>query len=85
MDEADRDMDMAADPFLEAGIDIPKELPYQKKPKLTPKLRMKINSRRNSAAEVRPIKYPNFIAILYSYSSYNRYHFWADLVIDGHA
>lgn len=51
VDEADRDMDMAADPFLEAGIDIPKELPYQKKPKLTPKLRMKINSRRNSAAE----------------------------------
>ena len=50
MDEADRDMDMAADPFLEAGIDIPKELPYQKK-KPTPKLKMKINSRRNSIVD----------------------------------
>jgi len=29
VDEADRDMEMAADPFLEAGIDIPQELPYQ--------------------------------------------------------
>ena len=29
VDEADRDIEMAADPFLEAGIDIPKELPYR--------------------------------------------------------
>ena len=29
VDEADRDVEMAKDPFLEAGIDIPSELPYQ--------------------------------------------------------
>ena len=29
VDDADRDVGMATDPFLEAGIDIPKELPYQ--------------------------------------------------------
>ena len=29
VDDADRDIEMAADPFLEAGIDIPKELPYR--------------------------------------------------------
>ena len=29
VDNADRDVGMATDPFLEAGIDIPKELPYQ--------------------------------------------------------
>ena len=40
VDEADRDIDMAADPFLEAGIDIPKELPYQER---RPTLKMKIN------------------------------------------
>ena len=27
--DADRDLEMATDPFLEAGIDIPNELPYQ--------------------------------------------------------
>jgi hypothetical protein len=37
VDEADRDIELSADPFLEAGIDIPKELPYK-----TPTLRMKI-------------------------------------------
>ena len=41
VDEADRDIDMAADPFLEAGIDIPKELPYQER---KPTLKMKISS-----------------------------------------
>jgi hypothetical protein len=29
VDNDDKDMDMIKDPFLEAGIDIPKELPYQ--------------------------------------------------------
>ena len=29
VDDADRDIEMGADPFLEAGIDIPKELPYR--------------------------------------------------------
>jgi hypothetical protein len=29
VDEADRDIELSADPFLEAGIDIPKELPYK--------------------------------------------------------
>ncbi len=29
VDEADREMEVTADPFLEAGIDIPKELPYR--------------------------------------------------------
>ena len=29
VDDADRDVEMARDPFLEAGIDIPRELPYK--------------------------------------------------------
>jgi hypothetical protein len=29
VDEADRDIELSADPFLEAGIDIPKELPFK--------------------------------------------------------
>ena len=29
VDEADSDIEMVKDPFLEAGIDIPEELPYQ--------------------------------------------------------
>ena len=29
VDDAERDVEMAKDPFLEAGIDIPSELPYQ--------------------------------------------------------
>ena len=29
VDDADADMEMAQDPFLEAGIAIPAELPYQ--------------------------------------------------------
>ena len=29
VDEADEELEMAEDPFLEAGIDIPPELPYQ--------------------------------------------------------
>ena len=29
VDDADMDMEMAQDPFLEAGIAIPAELPYQ--------------------------------------------------------
>ena len=29
VDNDDKAMDMIKDPFLEAGIDIPKELPYQ--------------------------------------------------------
>ena len=32
VDEADSDISMAKDPFLEAGIDIPEELPYQSIP-----------------------------------------------------
>ena len=28
VDEADREMEIVSDPFLDAGIDIPKELPY---------------------------------------------------------
>ena len=31
VDEADRDIEMSEDPFLEAGIDIPKELPYRQR------------------------------------------------------
>ncbi len=31
VDDADRDLEIVTDPFLEAGIDIPKELPYKKK------------------------------------------------------
>lgn len=44
VDEADRDIEMAADPFLEAGIDIPKELPYRER---KTSLRMKISGRNN--------------------------------------
>ena len=29
VDNDDKDMDMIKDPFLEAGIDIPKDLPFQ--------------------------------------------------------
>ncbi len=29
VDEADREMELTVDPFLEAGIDIPTELPYR--------------------------------------------------------
>ena len=29
VDEADRDIEMVPDPFLEAGINIPEELPYK--------------------------------------------------------
>ena len=35
VDEADTDIEMVKDPFLEAGIDIPKELPYQESRKST--------------------------------------------------
>ena len=58
MDEADRDIDMAADPFLEAGIDIPKELPYKerkRKSSLTASaatLKMKISRRPNNESSV---------------------------------
>lgn len=34
VDDADREVEMADDPFLEAGIDIPKELPYKKSVKI---------------------------------------------------
>lgn len=30
VDEAEEDLEMSEDPFLEAGIDIPQDLPYQK-------------------------------------------------------
>ena len=45
VDCADTDAEMATDPFLEAGIDIPKELPYQ-----TPVVKKKLSiiKRRNS-------------------------------------
>ena len=29
VDDPEKETDLAADPFLKAGIDIPKELPYQ--------------------------------------------------------
>ena len=32
VDEADEDLEMAGDPFLEAGMDIPSDLPYQGTP-----------------------------------------------------
>ena len=32
VDEADEDLEMAGDPFLDAGIDIPADLPYQGTP-----------------------------------------------------
>ena len=35
VDEADSDIEMVKDPFLEAGIDIPEELPYQESRKST--------------------------------------------------
>ena len=35
VDEADTDIEMVKDPFLEAGIDIPEELPYQESRKST--------------------------------------------------
>ena len=35
VDEADTDIAMAEDPFLEAGINIPEELPYQPTPQVT--------------------------------------------------
>ena len=31
VDGADRDIEMAKDPFLHAGIDVPNQLPYQTK------------------------------------------------------
>ena len=34
VDLADLDLEMVTDPFLEAGISIPEELPYQKLPKV---------------------------------------------------
>ena len=34
VDLADMDLEMVTDPFLEAGISIPEELPYQKLPKV---------------------------------------------------
>ena len=38
VDEADKDIAMAKDPFLEAGIDIPEELPYQPTPVIKRKM-----------------------------------------------
>ena len=35
VDESDSDIEMVQDPFLEAGIDIPEELPYQESRKST--------------------------------------------------
>ena len=32
VDDADNDMDMGTDPFLEAGISVPDELPYLRHP-----------------------------------------------------
>ena len=34
VDLGDLDLEMVTDPFLEAGISIPEELPYQKLPKV---------------------------------------------------
>ena len=47
MDEADRDIEMEEDPFLAAGIDIPKELPY-----ISPKPRHKNSLHKNDQTEV---------------------------------
>ena len=44
VDEADTDIAMAEDPFLEAGINIPEELPYQPTPQVAKKLRRSIAS-----------------------------------------
>ena len=41
VDEADKDIAMAKDPFLEAGIDIPEELPYQPTPIIKRKMSIK--------------------------------------------
>ena len=38
VDDADRDIEMARDPFLEAGIDVPSELPYK-----TPSVKRKLS------------------------------------------
>ena len=37
VDDADKEIDMVSDPFLEAGISIPQELPYQSKSPSSPK------------------------------------------------
>ena len=57
VDEADQDMEMAKDPFLEAGIDVPKELPYQEVVSKTATItdlakQVKISSKTNSNANL---------------------------------
>ena len=47
VDLADTDMEMANDPFLEAGISIPEELPYQNIPSRTSSVRSMINKKQS--------------------------------------
>ena len=45
VDDAESDFEMAKDPFLEAGIDIPEELPYQESRKSTFQMRFSKKSK----------------------------------------
>ena len=47
VDLADTDMEMANDPFLEAGISIPEELPYQNLPSRSSSVRSIINKKQS--------------------------------------
>ena len=47
VDLADTDMEMANDPFLEAGISIPEELPYQNLPSRSSSIRSIISKKQN--------------------------------------
>ena len=47
VDDADRDLEMAADPFLEAGIMIPEDLPYKER-KVSPRIQVAGTSNHHS-------------------------------------
>ena len=48
VDDAESDIEMVKDPFLEAGIDIPEELPYQESRKSTFKMRFSKKSEKGN-------------------------------------
>ena len=63
VDEADREMEIVSDPFLDAGIDIPKELPYHIMPNRPKSLKQRLcpklsRSHKDSSDVEDPINIP---------------------------
>ena len=52
VDDIESDIEMAKDPFLEAGIDIPEELPYQESRKSTFQMRFSKKSKSGNSDRI---------------------------------